>query len=311
MLRVFSVFTLAAATALSSPRAGFAEVLTQHRVESAGRIPASLIVGRAACRGATWLLLQSGQLVEINVASRAVTVHSVLGLFSSDRPWGLACLADGTLWTMASPRALTRLSTLGRIAERQSLRLPRIGLFSSGDRLLFQALPTVVSTPALASSPARQPLDVRPWPGLMNRATTGGDDQLASYNLVNCGIAAGAFVPCWFANDGRVFVSDGVSLWVRPFAGLSSRGDQTAPIWDAALGGSDRLWLLATVAAKDSGVGRRAGGRLIHLHLNSPKQAALDLDPPARLILWASDTRCLMLTVRGELVEVIARSPSD
>ncbi len=154
MLSVFSVFALVVATMLSSPRAGFAEVLAQHRVKSAGRIPASLIVGRATCQGTTWLLLDSGQLVEIAVASRAVTVHSVLGLFPSDRPWGLACLADGTLWTLASPRALARLSALGRIAERQNLRLPRIGLFSSGDRLLFQALPTVVSTPALASSPA-------------------------------------------------------------------------------------------------------------------------------------------------------------
>jgi hypothetical protein len=305
MFRVFSVFVLTAATALSSPRAGFAEVLAEHRVKSAGRIPASLIVGRAACQGATWLLLDSAQLVEIAVASRTVTVHSVLGLFPSDRPWGLACLADGTLWTLASPRALTRLSALGRIAERQNLRLPRIGLFASGDRLLFQALPTVVSAPALASSPARQPLEVRPWPGLLNRAAAGRDAQLSSYNLVNCGLAAGAFVPCWFANDGRIVISDGVSLWVRPLAAFLSRGDQTAPIWDAALGGSDRLWLLAT--AKDSGVGRRAGGRLLRLRLNSLKQAALDLDPPARLILWASDTRCLMLTVRGELVEVIAR----
>ncbi len=70
-------------------------------------------------------------------------------------------LVDAGLSTRARPAQCA----LGRIAERQNLRLPRIGLFSSGDRLLFQALPTVVSTPALASSLARQPLDVRPWPG--------------------------------------------------------------------------------------------------------------------------------------------------
>jgi hypothetical protein len=307
---MLEVFALVAASTLLSPRNGFAEVFAQHRVKSAGRIPDSLIVGRATCQGATWLLLQSAQLVEITVASRAITVHGVQGLFPTDRPWGLACLADGSLWTLASPRALARLNAQGRVAERQSLSLPRVGLFSSGARLLFQSLPTVVSTPALQSSPPRQPLDVHPWPGLLNRATAKRDDQL-SYNLVNCGLAAGAFVPCWFANDGRISVSDGLSLWERSFAGLSSRWDQTAPIWDVALGSSDRLWLLATVAAKDSAVGRRAGGRLIRLHLNNLKQAAVDLDPPARLILWASDTRCLMLTARGELLEVSARSPSE
>ena len=29
-----------------------------------------------------------------------------------------------------------------------------------------------------------------------------------------------------------------------------------------------------------------------------------DLDPPARLVIAATDTTCLLLTVRGELVEV-------
>jgi hypothetical protein len=95
---------------------------------------------------------------------------------------------------------------------------------------------------------------------------------------------------------------------VRAFAGLrSSRVDQTAPIWDVALARSERLWLLATVTAKESAVGRRAGGRLILLNPRNVEEDSLELDPPARLILSASDTRCLMLTVRGELLEVNTR----
>jgi hypothetical protein len=310
---MFRVFALAAATTLLSP-CGVAPGLRTHTVRSARRVPDSLIVGRATCQGTTWLLSEGEQLVEIAVASGAVAIHRIQGLFADDRPWGLACLADGTLWTLASPRAVARLGPDGRIVEREDLALPHVGLFSGGARLLFQQLPTIVSSPALASSPARQPLDIRPWPGLLNRATATRDQQLP-YNLVNCGIGAGGLVPCWFANDRRISVSDGVSVWVRAFPGLaSSRADHTAPIWDVALAGRDRLWLLATVTAKDSTVGRRAGGRLMLLsardpgrHADNLTQDGIDLDPPARLILWASETRCLMLTVRGELLEVGTR----
>lgn len=297
------IVTLAAVLTLCVHGDSFGSVLRKYPASSGGVVPEGLIVGRAVCQGATWLLTEKAQLVRVSAANRTVTVHDIQGLLLDDRLWGLACLTDGSLWTLPSPRAVARLSPDGRVAERQNVRLPRVGLFASGDRLLFQQLPTVIDAPILATSPARQPFDVRIWPGLRGRPTASREDQLA-HNLVNCGIPAGASVPCWFVNEAQISVSDGLSSRLRRLAGLRASGiDQSAPIWDVALVGSERLWLLATAPTSSSG--GRTGGRLIFV--NHLREEHIDLTPTARLILSATDTRCLVLTVRGELMEVTSQ----
>ena len=302
MRTITTITTIAVLLTLRSPSDGTASVLHKRPVTFAGVVPSALIVGRAACQGATWLLTETRQLVRVAAATRTVTVHDAQGLLLDDRPWGLACLTDGSLWTLSSPRTLARLNENGRVVERQTIRLPRVGLFASGDRLLFQQLPTIIEAPVLATSPERQPLDVRTWPGLRGRPAPSREDQLA-HNLVNCGIAVGASVPCWFVNDAQIVVSDGVSARFRKFAGLRASGiDQSAPIWDVALVGPERLWLLAT--APTSANGARTGGRLVLVNDRGVEESRLMLSPTARLIVWATPTRCLLLTVRGELVEV-------
>ncbi len=297
-----TIVTITVLLTLCSPSDGMASTLHKQPVTFAGVVPSALIVGRAACQGATWLLTEKPQLIRVSATAHTVSVHDVQGLRPEDRLWGLACLTDGSLWTLPSPRMLARLDPNGIVRERQDIRLPRVGLFASGDRLLFQQLPAMIEAPVLATSPARQPFDVRTWPGLRSRPTPSREDELAN-NLVNCGIAAGASVPCWFVNDAQIVVSDGVSARFRRFAGLRASGiDQSAPIWDVALVGPERLWLLATAPA--SGKDGRTGGRLILVNDRGVEEDQLMLSPTARLIVWATPTRCLILTVRGELVEV-------
>ena len=171
------------------------------------------IVGRAAC-GSTWLLDESRQLVEVLPASGRIASRAVQGFAPGAQPWGLACLSDGSLWTLESPRVLARLSAAASVAERVALGLPRVALFASGDRLIFQQMPLVARAPVLASGPPRQPFQVRPWAGLDGRAAASREDEL-KHNIVSCGLPAGAWLPCWFADESRISVSDGtVARWI-------------------------------------------------------------------------------------------------
>ena len=281
--------------------------LTTRVVSPPGVAPSRLIVGRAACSGGggTWLLTEQPALVEISLANRTAMARTVRGLKPDDRPLGLACLADGTLWTLASPRTVARLGQDGRVLERVDFTWPRVSLFAIGDRLLFQQLPTVVAAPILAATPPRRPLDVQSWPGLLGRATASPTDQL-SQNLVNCGIGTATSLPCWFANDAGITVSDGKTARRQTFPALqSSTVDRTLPIRDVAITANGRIWVLAT--APESVTARRAGGRLIQTDREGSRLGEIDLDPPARVLLSATDARCVLLSVRGELVEVTGR----
>lgn len=285
--------------------ANFAAAAPQLRVTRAsapGLVPDALIVGRAACRGATWLLTETSKLVEVADADWTVTVRSIRGLRSSDKIWGLACLSDGTLWTMASPTSTARLDRSGEIVERVDVSLPRVALFAAGDRLLFQQLPILPNVGALAASLPRRPEASRTWPGLVGRNAPGREQQIAR-NLVNCGLALGMFVPCWFADDPRFTISDGTSVrTVVPPVGTPP-ADRGAPIWDVALT-ADGYWLLAMFAG---GPGPRAGARLLRARERSGEQASIDIKPPARLVLSATASRCVLLTVAGSVMEVVAQ----
>jgi hypothetical protein len=178
-------------------------------------------------------------------------------------------------------------------------------LFGWRDRLLFQQLPLVVGAPMLASAPPRQSSDIRPWPVLRGRAGTTLEDQL-SRNLITCGIPADAWMPCWFGDEDQVTIADGISGNSHVFPLLRPSGGESKPaIWDVALAGPDRVWLLAAMV--DPSSGRRAGGRLVRANRHAAGGERVDLKPFVRLILSATDTSCLLLTVEGQLMEVEAQ----
>lgn len=272
-------------------------------IAATSSVPSTLIIGRAVCLGATWLLTEHGELVAISQATREAAVRPVKGLQSSDRPWGLACLTDGTLWTLATPRTLARISAEGTIRDRIELRFPRLVIFGWNDRLLFIQLPVLIAKPLLASAPPRAMAEPAPWPRFIGRATESRVDLLAR-NLVNCGIGHGRNLPCWFADERRATVSDGSTASTVTFAGLNGRDvDAAAPIWDLALGGADSMWLVSSAARPVRG--HTVGGRLVKTNGAGIEQASIVLTPPARIILSATDTACLLLTVDGRLMEVI------
>jgi hypothetical protein len=303
MLALF-IATLAAHPAGAPAAAGSVAVLTSRVVRTTRPVSDSLIVGRAVCNDRVWLLTETREITEIAVLTATSSTHQIRGLLRDDRPWGLACLNDGTLWMLPDSHALARVTTDGQVAERLPLKLPAIALFGAGDRLLLQSMPPVVAIPLLASAPPRRPADQRPWPGLVGRASPARTDLFAQ-NLVTCGIAARHEVPCWFADETHVTVSDGFKVRRLSFPFVQAADtDRAAPIRDVALIAGGRAWILGTSLRPTHG--RRSGGRLL-LTADGRELARLDLVPEARLIIAAGETTCLLLTVTGEILEVHAR----
>jgi hypothetical protein len=263
-------------------------------------VPSALIVGRAVCGDATFLLTETPQIVELAAAGRTAAVRPLRGTTPQDKFWGLACTRDGTLWTMASPWVLGRLDRSGAIAERITLTLPRIALFAAGDRLLYQELPLAVGAPALTAATPGQARSTRPWPPFLVRKAASPEQQV-SRNLVTCGLGVDKGLPCWFAADRQFIVSDGASWRMRAVARwLSERADVQAPIRDVALTAAGAFWLLESVPGP-RGV---AGGRLVFVDEKAAEGAELELRAQVRLILAASASRCWLLTLDGAIVEV-------
>ena len=260
------------------------------------------IVGRATCQQSAWLLTDGNELIEVR-NEHDVIVHNVAGLQPRDRPWGIACLNDGTLWTMASPRDLVRIDRTGRVQERLAVPLPRIALFAFGDRLLFQPMPIARGAAALMTSPARQPAASTPWPGLTSRGASTREAQLAQ-NLVTCGIADRQRVPCWFIDQMEFTISDGVvARSVRPAETTFPALDRGMPIRDVALAADGWFWYL--VGGREAGVGRPSGLRLLRARETAGAALSIDLSPGGRVLLSATDSRCRLLLTDGSIVDVV------
>jgi hypothetical protein len=272
-------------------------------VPDTARVPPNTIVGRGVCGDIAWLLTDWPQLISVSWTRPAVVVRAVTGVKVSDQPWGLACLTDESLWTLINARTLARLTPDGLVRERITLPMPRLELFGWLDRVLFLPLPMPVGRSLLATSPPRQAAST-PWPGFLGHDGPSRPTVLAR-NLVNCGIGYLRALPCWFADERRATISDGATATQVAFPTLEEPDvDPEMPIWDLALAGADTVWLL--VGTKGQMGDRKAGGRLVKSDTRGHRHAELRMSGGARLILGATENRCMLLTVDGTLLEVMA-----
>lgn len=286
------------------PGRAAAAALESRTVTGPGLVSDALIVGRAACGATAWLITDARQLVEISVAARAVTTYDIHGLRSDDRPWGLACTADGTLWSLASPHAVARLSRDGRVVERIECERPLVALFASRHRLVFQQLPVTIGAPLLMWSATKALSDARVWPGLIGRPGSAKTEPVQA-NLITCGIGFDGKLPCWFPDQATITLSDTTTIAVHPVPLGGPGVDRTLPVWDVALASPADLWILLT--AERSFNGRRTGVRLVRDSRRGLPRRQIELGSPARLILSATETTCVLLGARGELMEVLQR----
>lgn len=307
MRRLTVAFFVLSSGFAATGRANNLDSLTARVVSPSRLADDSLIIGRTVCGEETWLFTESPALIGVRIGRRTASVTPVRGFRPEDRPWGLACLTNNELWTLAAARTLARLSPEGQVVERLSLGQPYLGVYGVGDRLLLLQPPLRVGTPLLASGLPREPSDRRLWPGVVARRPITRDADVTT-NLLNCGVGAGGYVPCWFVKERRVTVSDGSaqhtsSPELRFIA--ASPVDESAPIWDVALAGTSRMWVLTT--SRTGVKGRPIGGRLTKSNRRGDDEGHLDLLPQARIILSATDKTCVLLSSNGELVEVMAR----
>jgi len=266
-------------------------------------VGSAVIVGRAVCGRSTWLLTKSGDLIRIARESRVPVIRRVRDLQPVDSFWGLACLDDGSFWTLATGHVLARFTADGEVVDRIAMVMPQVELFGVRDRLVFLGLPIVPNRPLLSTGSRNAPGTVRPWVGLVGRAGFGSSPPL-SVNLVGCGLGFAAWMPCWFVDQTTVSISNGALSRDVGLQGLVQRGvDRAAPIRDVALVHDGSLWVLAASATAATS-GPRVSQRLSRVSASGIKRQSVSLAPAVRLILWADATGCVLLTVNGDLLRI-------
>jgi hypothetical protein len=113
-------------------------------------------------------------------------------------------------------------------------------------------------------------------------------------------------VPCWFPAELQIVSSDGAQVQRHSFPWIQDADvDPASPLRDAAFVERGRVWLLANSSRPYQG--RRAGGRLLLATTVGREISRINLVPPARLLLACTDVSCLLLTVRGDLMQVRLR----
>jgi hypothetical protein len=273
------------------------------RVLPGPRFPMSTaIVGRASCGNDAYLLTRAGEFIHVSDGrTPSLEMHVVRELATKPDLWGLACLSDGSVWTLETGHSLARLTRDGHVSLRLDLQLPWIAVFGAGERLLFQALPVVVNKPVLSTALPASLDAVRSWPGLDGRAGQGSTPSVTR-NLLRCGIPASGWHPCWFVDDRAIAISDGVTTRVVAVPeGERASLDGEMPVWDVGIGSESRLWILASSPPFN---GRRRLANKLLLVQRDGRVARVQLPRAARLLLFAAAARCLLLLESGELAEV-------
>jgi hypothetical protein len=152
-----------------------ARALQVRLLSSSSVIGRQVVVGRAHCGGTTWLLTDGPELTRVSLDAGAVSSAQLHGLQHDEKPWGLACLPNGELWTLVTHEALARLTADGLIVERVRLDRPRLGIYSAGERILLQHPPAGVGKPLLAAGVPRKLLGFVQWPAPVSQQTTAGE----------------------------------------------------------------------------------------------------------------------------------------
>jgi hypothetical protein len=302
MRQPFFTFIIVLGNVLASQNATALQARLLSPAEVVGR---QLIVGRAHCAGTTWLLTESLELTRVSHDSHIAFTSPLRGLRQGEKPWGLACLSNGELWTLAAPHALARLTANGHVIERIRLDRPRLGIYGAGERLLLQDPPAAVGTPLLAVGVPRSGSAFTRWPAPVSRHALSAEEQLRA-NFVSCGISVSGYVPCWLINEARLAIGDGTPAHttIREFRFARASTGEDDPIWDVALAGASRVWVLTPARAGPGAL--RLGGRLTRSTRLAEDDGSVDLKPAARLIMWATDDRCVLLSATGQLLEVSA-----
>jgi hypothetical protein len=288
--------SVARLTPLFGPVVG-SEMISGHVVDAAGRVV---------------LLAGGSTMVTIDLQERTHRTGR-LRLPPQEDCWGLARLADDSLWTLIGWNTVAQVSAAGTIERTIDLAVAHLGLFGVGERLVLQQASLPAGTAALFAGRPGDPART-PWSDMTTRAF----DQLATgaaaaLNLVACGSSASREVPCWFPDEPVVslIAADGATRRIE-LAGLARVAPEALinakfpprPIRDVYVERGGSMWVISSGEAPTGKKSARGGWILARY---GPRGEPIDrrlLPEPARLILRAGHGRALVLTSAGMVAEV-------
>jgi hypothetical protein len=262
--------------------------------------------------GRVWLLAGGSAVVRIDLERREIERVS-LRVPPGESCWGLARLADGSMWTLKGRSALAAIGKGGRIDREIPLAAPHFGLFASGDRLLYQAAEFTPPAPALrVGLPGDE--HPQPWGDVTTRPFAAlARASAAALNMVSCGGTRTMERPCWFPDEAAVsLIQPGGATRRVPLSGLEvvapeillTSENPARPVRDAYVDERGVLWILSSGRPPIGGE-ERPGGWILARY--SPRGALIGLQSltePIRLILRASGGRATVLTGAGMVADV-------
>jgi hypothetical protein len=275
-------------------------------------VGAEVIVGRAEGDGVVWILA-GRHLVRVDLEARR-TQRTALKIGPGESCWGLARLQDGSLWTLKGRTSIVRLEADGSVSREIRLPGPHLGLFASGDRLVYQEAEFTPPADALKTG---LPGDERtqPWSEMTTRAfATLARGSAVALNMVSCGGSRGAERACWFPDEAAVSLIDPAGRTRRvALTGLEvvapevllTAENPPRPVRDAYVDEGGTLWVLSTGKPPSGAADQPGGWILARYRPQGESLGARMLPESARLILRATAGRALLLTGGGMVAEVV------
>jgi hypothetical protein len=271
-----------------------------------------VIVGRADDNAVTWVVVGERMLVRIDVVRRTVDRYPIR-MGDAATCWGLARLADGSLWTLKGRRAAIQISERGEVLNEIPLPGPQFGIFAAVDRLVYQPADFRPPAPLLfTAGPGDAPL--QPWSSLRSRAFALARTSVAALNMLSCGESRREERPCWFPDEAAValitptgsirhIVFPGLVV-VKPEVLLTADNPARA-VRDAYIDSSGTIWVLSS-GSPLAGAEDQPGGWILARYTESGTLIGLQhLAESVRLILRAEPGRALLLTGGGMVAEVV------
>jgi len=261
--------------------------------------------------GRTWLLAGERTLLTIDMQKSSVERHPLR--VGDAACWGLARLADGSLWTLKGRSSAVRISDAGEVLEEVPLGSPHFGVFAAGDRLVVQPADFQPPAPLLFATRIGDPGRI-PWSSLRSRSFNLARASVAALNMLTCGVGRRGERPCWFPDEAalamvktdggaRRIALDGLDV-VSPEVLLTS-DNPARPIRDAYADPEGTLWILSS-GHPPAGADDQPGGWILARYSDGgARLGARRLDESARLILRAGSGRAVLLTGKGLVAEVV------
>jgi hypothetical protein len=309
VLIVLSCGALSACQAASHPQLASAATISA----SFGPVISTQVIrGREEDAGGDVLLLVDTTIVRVDLARRHIS-KTTIGVEAGEACWGLARLADGSLWTLKGRNAVVRIEPDGRVSKVIPLGEAHAGLTASGNRLVLQRAIAAAGEPALYAAAPDAP-DRRPWSDLEVRSFPNiARAQVSVLSLVACGRSLVPARPCWFPDEAALALiePDGRTLRVSlngiapvtPELLLTAENPKR-PVRDAYVDARRRIWVLSTGEPPSDGDDRPGGWLLARYTADGTLDGMVSLSEPVRLILRVDAARVTVLAGSGRVGEI-------